>query len=78
MKHCWLNEGNSELLIFFAGWSFDENPFKFLDASGLDVVVIYDYSDLTLDVDFSGYEKYYLIGWSMGVYIAVFRTEPLI
>ena len=77
MKHCWLNKGNSELLIFFAGWSFDENPFKFLKTDGLDVLVIYDYRDLTLDVDFSGYEKYYLIGWSMGVYIAALLKDKL-
>lgn len=78
MKHYWLNKsGNSELLIFFAGWSFDENPFKFLKTEELDVLVIYDYRDLTLDVDFFGYEKYYLVAWSMGVYIAALLKEKL-
>lgn len=78
MKHYWLNKSNnSELLIFFAGWSFDEMPFKFLGVEGLDVLVIYDYRTLTLDVDFSGYEKYYLVTWSMGVYIAALLKDKL-
>lgn len=78
MKHFWLNKsGNSELLIFFAGWSFDENPFKFLDTEGFDVLILYDYSDLAIDVDFSGYEKYYLAAWSMGVYIAPLVKDGL-
>ncbi len=78
MKHSWLNKnGNSELLIFFAGWSFDEKPFKFLDTDGLDVVVLYDYRDLGLDADFSDYEKYYLATWSMGTYIAALLKDKL-
>lgn len=78
MKHAWLNKsGNSELVIFFAGWSFDEKPFGFLDSTGVDVVVIYDYRNLLLDVDFSGYEKYYLAAWSMGVYIAPLLADKL-
>ena len=52
MKHTWLNKsGNSELVIFFAGWSFDAEPFKFLAADGIDVVVVYDYRDLSFDLD---------------------------
>jgi len=56
--------------MFFAGWSFDEKPFEFLKCDGHDVVVFYDYRELSFDVDFKGYEKYYLVTWSMGVYIA--------
>lgn len=71
MKHVWLNKsGNSELVIFFAGWSFDAEPFKFLKVDGVDVVVVYDYRGLSFDFAFSGYEKYHLVAWSMGVYIA--------
>ncbi len=71
MKHVWLNKsGNKDLVIFFAGWSFDAEPFKFLAADDVDVVVVYDYRDLVFDADLSGYEQYYLIAWSMGVYIA--------
>ena len=78
MKHVWLNkENNSSLVLFFAGWSFDGEPFKFLDNSGFDVVCFYDYRDLNIDVDFSGYDKYYLATWSMGVYIAPLVRENL-
>lgn len=78
MKHIWLNKsGNSELVIFFAGWSFDAEPFKFLAADGVDVVVVYDYRDLSFDLDFSGYEKYHLAAWSMGVYIAPLLRDVL-
>lgn len=78
MKHIWLNKsGNSELVIFFAGWSFDAEPFKFLAADGVDVVVVYDYRNLSFDLDFSGYEKYHLVAWSMGVYIAPLLRDVL-
>ncbi len=78
MKHGWLNKsGNKNLLIFFAGWSFDCEPFRFLTCDDLDVVAIYDYRDLALDVDLSGYEKYYLAAWSMGVYIAALIRDRL-
>lgn len=78
MKHIWLNKsGNSELVIFFAGWSFDAEPFKFLAADGVDVVVVYDYRDLSFDLVFSGYEKYHLAAWSMGVYIAPLLRDVL-
>ncbi len=78
MKHCWLNKsGNAELLIFFAGWGFDANPLKFLSTDGVDVVVFYDYNDLSIEADLSGYEKYYLATWSMGVYIAALLRDEL-
>ncbi len=78
MKHVWLNKSdNKALLIFFAGWGFDSEPFRFLECEGLDVLFVYDYRDLAFDVDLSGYEKYYLGAWSMGVYIAALIREKL-
>ena len=78
MKHVWLNKfGNKKLLIFFVGWSFDEKPFEFLTFDDLDVVVFYDYSEISFDVDFSGYEKYYFVGWSMGVYVGALLKDKL-
>ena len=78
MKHVWLNRsGNSSLVVFFAGWSFDGEPFKFIDTTGFDVVCVYDYRDLNLDIDFGDYEKYYLVTWSMGGYIAPLIREKL-
>lgn len=78
MQHCWLKrEQNKKLIIFFCGWSFDANPFKFLDCGEYDVVVFYDYADLNFDVDFSLYEEISLISWSMGVFIASYLKDKL-
>lgn len=72
MKACWLNKANNKnLIVFFSGWSFDENPFKFLDCGGGDVIFIYDYNDLTFpEIQFDLYENKTLIAWSMGVFAA--------
>ena len=72
MKICKLNKGNNKnLIVFFAGWSFDENPFKILDCGDFDVVFVYDYNEISsFDIDNSKYEKKYLIAWSMGVFVA--------
>lgn len=74
MNTYWLNnQNNKNLIVFFAGWSFDENPFKFLDCSGYDVLMIYDYNEIKpLDIfqKFNQYENKILITWSMGVFAA--------
>ena len=74
MKAHWLNkQGNKDLIVFFAGWSFDENPFKSLNSDGYDVLFVYDYNDLDIPAGFEvfkNYENKTLIGWSMGVFVA--------
>lgn len=75
MKNFWLNrQNNKNLIVFFAGWSFDENPFKFLNCEGFDVLIVYDYNEIqNLDIikDLSStYEQKILITWSMGVFVA--------
>jgi len=78
MKHCWLNKScNKNLIVFFAGWSFDEHPFKFLAFGDFDIVVFYDYSDLSINEALDGYENYYFVGWSMGVYIGALLRKKL-
>ena len=43
MKCCWLNkQSNENLIVFFAGWSFDENPFQNLLTQNYDVLFVYD------------------------------------
>ena len=73
MKAYWLNkQGNKNLIVFFAGWSFDENPFKTLKFGENDVLFVYDYNDMSLPCEFDVFEKYEnktLIAWSMGVFI---------
>ncbi len=78
MQCYWFNkQNNKKLIVFFCGWSFDYNPFKFLDCGNYDVVTLYDYADLNFDIDFSGYEEIHLISWSMGVFIASYLREKL-
>jgi len=44
MRHYWLNrQGNDKLILFFAGWGFDQNPFKFFNCADYDVLMFYDY-----------------------------------
>ena len=74
MLYHWLNkQNNKNLIVFFAGWSFDYNPFKFLACDNFDVIIFYDYNNLESDFDFNQFDIYiskYLITWSMGVYCA--------
>jgi biotin synthesis protein BioG len=69
MRHYWLNRaGNDRLILFFAGWGFDENPFKSLEWTNSDGLILYDYTDLALEVP--QYKETHIIAWSMGVFIA--------
>ena len=71
MQYHWLNKKNNDnLIVFFAGWSFDYFPFGFLDCKNNDVLVVYDYNEITELPDFKDYKHKTLIAWSMGVYIA--------
>lgn len=73
MKTVWLhNKKRSRLILFCNGWGMDEYPFFPLGSDNYDVLIIYDYLDLQLDLDldslFKGYFEVVLIGWSMGVW----------
>lgn len=74
MKSFWLNkQDNKNLIVFFAGWSFDHKPFTKLDYTDYDVLMIYDYNSIFIPKelkDFSQYENKTLITWSMGVFVA--------
>ncbi|MDE6138962.1 MAG: DUF452 family protein, partial [Candidatus Gastranaerophilales bacterium] len=74
MKSYWLNkQNNKNLIVFFAGWSFDYHPFKHLGCGNYDVLFVYDYNDLSIPPafnEFSKYENKSLITWSMGVFAA--------
>lgn len=71
MQYHWLKKtGNKKLIIFFAGWSFDYKPFETLECGNFDVLMFYDYTRHDIPVDIPKYDEYYLITWSMGVYIA--------
>jgi len=56
-------------LIFFTGWGCDEYEFEHLE-SDCDVLILYDYTDLNIDFDFSKYKQFNLIAFSAGVFVA--------
>lgn len=69
MKKYLIKNNSDEILVFFTGWGCDEYEFAHLKA-GTDVLLLYDYSDLNLDFDFSKYKKFNLIAFSAGVFAA--------
>lgn len=79
MQYHWLNkkDGNKKLLLFFGGWSFDYKPFERLECNDYDVLMLYDYNDLSIPIEILGYEEYFLITWSMGVFVAYLLKEKL-
>lgn len=79
MQYHWLNkkDGNKKLLLFFCGWSFDYKPFERLACNDYDVLMLYDYNDLSIPIEILGYEEYFLITWSMGVFVAYLLKEKL-
>ena len=73
MKSAWLHQQRHEQLIIFCnGWGMDAIPFLPLGAREYDVLMLFDYRDLTLDCDlaalFKQYQKTFLVSWSMGVW----------
>ncbi len=77
MQFHWLNkQNNNNLIVFFAGWSFDYKPFEFLDCENYDVLMVYDYNtlenvhELTKLINNPAYKQRNLIAWSMGVFTA--------
>lgn len=69
MKQFYLNNGSDCLLLFFAGWGCDEYEFEHLTSES-DVLILYDYTDLELNFDFSKYKEINLIAFSAGVFTA--------
>ena len=74
-KHL-INNGSTNLIIFFAGWGCDSNQFTNLKDQE-DILILYDYQDLTLNFDFTKYQKITLIAYSAGVFIASILQDKL-
>jgi malonyl-ACP O-methyltransferase BioC len=72
MQYKFVVESNSQrLIIFFAGWAMDVNPFKNLHRAGYDIMVVWDYRQLDIDWRCTAkYDEICVIAWSMGVYAA--------
>ena len=73
MKYNWFNKSNNkQLIIFFNGWGMDETIVSHLSAEEYDVVILYDYNNLSLDINFEEYQESHIVAWSMGVMTASF------
>ncbi len=73
MKTRWLEHGKStRLIIFCNGCGMDERPFAPIRSMESDVLMVYDYTEMTpppvVDSLFDEYQEINLIGWSMGVW----------
>lgn len=88
MRYHWINKTEHKkdiscdvrgrsLIIFFCGWSFDAKPFERLECGDFDVIVFYDYKNIELPIEIPEYDEYYLVTWSMGVYIAYLLRDKL-
>lgn len=69
MKKHLIDINSDKLIIFFTGWGCDEYEFQHLKAIS-DVLILYDYTDLDIDFNFSKYKKIDLIAFSAGVFVA--------
>lgn len=80
MQYKWLHQkNNKKLILFFNGWGMDEKPFLFLESDSFDVLMLYDYSDLNVDIRhlLKDYSQYYLIAWSMGVWVSYYFMDNI-
>lgn len=73
MQLTWVIKNNSDkLIIFFNGWSLDENIVNHLTSSEYDVLMFNDYSDLEISQEISEKINFYseinVIAWSFGVW----------
>ncbi|WP_430811234.1 MULTISPECIES: DUF452 family protein [unclassified Carboxylicivirga] len=75
MKYTWLHKNYVErLILFFNGWSCDEQPFRTIGDGGNDVLMVYDYRDLALPNQvieaMEQYQSVSVVAWSFGVWVA--------
>lgn len=73
MQFTWLNKHNSnKLIIFFNGWSLDENIINHLNSTEYDVLMFYDYTNLEIPQELitkiNSYKETNIIAWSFGVW----------
>ncbi|MDR0430324.1 MAG: DUF452 family protein [Tannerellaceae bacterium] len=62
---------SQKLLLFFAGWGMDENPFAEYCNTDCDFMITYDYDSLSFDDTFlKSYNEIKIVAWSMGVWAA--------
>lgn len=64
--------GTRRLILIYAGWGMDWRPFARLRHPGYDIMVVWDYRELTFNWAkvLSAYDEICLIAWSIGVFAA--------
>lgn len=76
MRYFFEDHHSHDLIVFFAGWGCDENQFTNLH-DRKDVLILYDYHDLSLNFDFTRYANIYVIAYSAGVFVASIMADQL-
>ncbi len=82
MRNKWLRRKKGDRLILFCnGWGMDETPFLPLKCHDWDLLMFYDYQDMSVEEDLSGvlqqYRETILVSWSMGVWVGQQLLYPL-
>lgn len=78
-KYISRTKGNRRLILIFAGWAMDWRPFRELSVNGYDILVIWDYRELTFNwKPLLRYEEICLLAWSMGVFAASVTIHELL
>jgi pimeloyl-[acyl-carrier protein] methyl ester esterase len=73
VRTAWLHrQQREERILFMAGWGMDPRPFTGIPARSCDIVMVYDYRELTpLAPDlFRACSRLHLVAWSMGVWVS--------
>ena len=71
-------EGSRRLILIFTGWSTSPDLYAHLRADGWDIMIVYDYTDLSpLPEDIlSPYSTIFVLAWSLGVATAEAALSP--
>lgn len=70
-QHFIQQKGYPQLLLLFAGWGMDEQPFLEYCPADSDCMICYDYRSLAFDeTALRSYRSVRLVAWSMGVWAA--------
>lgn len=80
MRYQHIARQQRKLLVYFSGWGTPISIAKSLELpNDFDLLICYDYRDLNLEFDFSGYQEIYVVAWSLGVWVAerVLHAIPL-
>ncbi|XWY20972.1 pimeloyl-ACP methyl esterase BioG family protein [Bisgaard Taxon 45] len=81
MKTQHIQRQGDHLIVYFAGWGTPPSVVAHLILPhNYDLLICYDYQDLSCEVDFSAYQHIRVVAWSMGVWVAerVMQGYPLL